>query len=200
MRVVRCDEATLSRPTAGPPGNDLSLHPCRPGGMNSGFGVGHHGFPANLTRARVQANQVSIGGRVENKVLIDSEILGSRAGSEPFGGQLAPVLPDQVAAAGVKSLDYGSRRNDIHHALINDGYGFRKTGPHPSRPRHAQLTYVAPVDLFQWTESLLIVGSTQHQPVVRTRIQEHFLCYGSKVLYFRHRGRDHAEKDRRNEK
>src|SRR5262249_60700106 len=109
-------------------------------------------------------------------------------------------LPDQVTAAGVESLDDGSWSNDIHHALINDGYGFCNTGPHPSRPCHTQLSYVAPVDLLQWTESLLVVGSTQHQPVVRTRIQEHFLCYGSKVLYFRHRGRDHAENNRHNEK
>src|SRR5439155_22300886 len=59
----------------------------------------------------------------------------------------------------------GARSDHVHHTAIDDRRRFLRSRRKTARPSHAQLSDIAFVDLVEWTETMLIVRSTDVQPV-----------------------------------
>src|SRR5437660_1177383 len=75
LRIVGRDVAILPLSGAGPPRDDLSIDDDRAGRVPAGVGLG---LAAQLSRAGVQTDYETIGRRIEDHILIDGDVLGSR--------------------------------------------------------------------------------------------------------------------------
>ena len=130
-------------------------------------------FPANFSSGGVERDDVAIGRRVVNHVLIDRE------GFRPLGRTdlrilVRPlVLPDDVSVGSVDRHYVRSGRDRINNAVVNQRNRFSGAGGQALYPGDMKLADVFLVDLLERAVAPRVVGSAELQPVVRTRIQKH---------------------------
>jgi len=161
------------------------------------------GFPAQRAGAGVQGHNIAIVSRVEHEILKDGHTLGPYRQPNIIPHvvrELSPVLPNQIPGRCIQRLDPAAGHDGIHHPAVNDRDVFRGAGLDASRPHHTKLAHVLTVDLFERTEALRIVGSAEHQPIVRAGVQQHLPRDGRKVFYLRKgRGRENSKNKRNNQ-
>src|SRR5262249_42951355 len=63
--------------------------------------------------------------------------------------------------------------DDVHDALIDDRDGLVGASRHSARPRELKPGDGVAVDLSERTETLLVVGAIEHEPIVGGRIRQH---------------------------
>ena len=105
-------------------------------------------------------------------------------------GELALVLPQQVAGPGVERLNQVIRVRQIHHAVVDERRRFLDVArPHAARPRHLHLRDVALVDLIERTEAPAVERPPPRQPVGRIRLPQHLVGDRDEGLVRSGRGR-----------
>jgi len=142
-------------------------------------------FPADLSGASVERDDVSVHGGEINHIVVDRESLRSFDATERRILEFALVLPDQIAVRGVERVDDAARRNHVHHSIVDDRDRFRYALAQSAHPGHAKLADVFLVDLLERAVAKCVVRPAVHKPVVRTGIQEHLLRDGLVILDLR---------------
>jgi hypothetical protein len=99
----------------------------------------------------------------------------------------APVFPNLLARCGIEGGHIRTRRpagwsriHDIHHAVVDERNTFLATGRHVLGPGEFQLGDVGFLDLIERTKTLGVIGSAEHQPVVRLGFSSIWVVTGVK--------------------
>ena len=203
--VMGGDEAARAR-LAGAAGDHLAVgDDRRRRGLGLVLVVVDLGFPAHLAGLCVERHEEAVVRVVEDQVLEDRDAFRSRPlrPADDVGRllrDLAPVLPEEIAVGGVDRQHAGARAHHVHDALGDDRRRFRGAGPESARPCHLELADIAAIDLVERAEALLVVGSIEHQPVARRRIDQHVARHRLKAVGLRGRLRCKHANSRRHDR
>ena len=191
LRIVSGDEAdvVLVPLAPGHPGHDLAVHDNRAAGVPvAQVAVGHLMLPDQLTRPRVEGNQLRSARARVDLVVVDGDAAPRHAGAAIDGqvlilrdGLPPRVFPDQISGGRVQRLRAAPARN-VHHAGAHErGYlvGARLHSPGPDV---LQVAHVLPVDLVEGAVALIIQRPAPVDPVAVVRASGSSVVTGSKSV------------------
>ena len=149
-------------------------------------------FPVGLAGARVDGDDLRVGGQVIEVLAVQREVPRAVAELAVLADvvRLLPlVVPDQVAGGGVDRLQVVvARLGDVHHAVVDQRPDLLGPLFHRSHPGQPELPDVVAVDLIERAEGLEIVGAVRHQPVGGVRVAEHLVRDRHELLLLPGRG------------
>ena len=203
--VVGDDDAGVGAAArrATPPRDDLAAGDDGPRALQGGMRlvVEDPGLPRQLAGRRVEGEDEAVGAGVDDAVGVDGEVAvgGGEAAGGGVLGQVAAVLPEEVAGGGVDGLDDVARVRHVQHAAVGEWRRLLAAGSHTARPREAQVADVLAVDLVQGAVAPAVERPPPHQPVGRRRILQHGVGDGDEIGGGLRpgdgRGRGHGERD-----
>ena len=160
-------------------GEDAAVDDHRAGRVGDAVAVvGHLGVEGDLAGARVQGEEVRVGGQVVDVVAIDGEVSGAVAEGDVLAqvqGRLAPVVPEHVPGCRVEGLDVVVVVGEVHHAVVDQRLRLLRPVVHRPHPRHLQQVHVVAVDLVERAVGLEVVGPVGHQPVAGVGAPQHLV-------------------------
>ena len=127
---------------------------------------------------------MGVDGVQDDKVLVDGEAAHLRGGPARLL-HLAPVLPDEVAAAGVQGLHDVAGVGEVEDAVVHERGRLRDAGLHAPRPREPQFADVAAVDLVEGAVAPPVEGAPPAQPVGGVGVLEHRVGDRRQLLHLR---------------
>ena len=136
--------------------------------------VDRRSFPADRAGPGVQRDDVPVGRGVIHHVVVDGEALR-------VARPASTELPQQFAARRIERPEDAAGRarvargHDEHDAVMHERNALDDAGHHRFGPGELQLVDVLPRDLTQRTVALRVVGSAEHEPIIRAGVQQHFL-------------------------
>ena len=136
------------------------------------FGSNSARLPGQLAGPRVERVDEIVGAGVDDEVAPHRDrAIGLVV--DAFG-QLAPVVPDHVAALHVEGHDVIAGVRHVDHAVVHDRRPFlaARSGQ-PVRPDHPQLCDVVAIDLRQGAVAPSVQRATPHQPVGGVGLLQH---------------------------
>ena len=149
-------------------------------------------LPGRLAGARVDGDDVRVGGQVVEVLAVQGEVPRAVAELPVLADvvRLLPlVVPDQVAGGGVERLQVVvARLGDVHHAVVDQRPDLLRPLLHRAHPGEPELSDVVAVDLIQRAEGLEVVGAVRHQPVGGIRVAEHLVRDRHEFLFLPGRG------------
>ena len=142
-------------------------------------------LPHHLAGDRVEGHQVVVAGGVEEQAVVDGD--GALGGGQPAHvlaevvGQVAPVLPDEVAGRRVDGLDDVAGVGHVEHAAVGEGRSLLASLVQGAGPHQAQVAHVVAVDLVEGAVAPAVEGAPPHEPVFRRRVAEHGIGHRHEV-------------------
>ena len=172
---------------AAPPRDGLAAGDDRPRAVRRGVGavVEDAGLPNQLAGQGVESEGEVVGARVDDEPVVDGEV--AVGDGEPADvvvdvvGQVAPVLPHEVAGRGVEGLDDVAGVRHVEHAAVDERRALLAAGGQGPRPHHAQVADVRPVDLVEGAVAPGVEGPPPGQPVLRRGVLEHGVGHRGEV-------------------
>ena len=157
------------------------------GAVRRGVGavVEDAGLPDQLAGRRIESEGEVVGARVDDQAVVDREV--AVGDGEPPDvvvdvlGQVAPVLPHEVAGRGLDGLDDVAGVRHVEHPAVGEGGALLAAGRQGTRPRQAQIADVRPVDPVEGAVAPGVQGSPPHQPVLRRGVLEHGVGHRGEV-------------------
>ena len=158
-------------------------------------------LPDQLAALGVEGVDVVVVAGVDDQVAVDGHV-PVVVGQAPHDlgdvlGDVAAVLPPQVAGHGVDGLHVVPRvRHEQHAAVGQRGPLLRALGQ-GSGPHELQVADVVAVHLVERAVAPAVLRAAPHEPVARRRVLEHGVGDGHETLIFdglrRHEGRERHE-------
>ena len=190
LGVVGRDDARLGpRPRAAAPARErLAAGDDGAGRVPGGVHgvVEDLGLPDQLAGAGVDGVDVVVVARVDDAGAVDGDV-AVHADQAPdvvvdVVGEVAAVLPAQVAGHRVDGLDDVVRVRHVEDAAVGDGRALLAAGGEGARPHHAQVADVVAVDLVEGAVPPAVEGAAPHEPVAVGRVREHGVGDGHEVV------------------
>ena len=195
--VVGADEAPAgarARRVAARAVDDLAVHDGRPRRLRHPLAVvGPLGLPHELAGAGVEGDDEGVVGGEEDLVAVDRDVAVAVAGAGDVGdvlGQVAAVLPQEVAGGRIEGLHDVLDVGEEHHPVVDDRLDLLIAELHGARPDEPQLGHVAGVDLVEGAVAPQRVAVAEADPVLGRGLAQHRVGDGHEVLQqLRHRRR-----------
>ena len=188
-RVVGHDDARLGPAPwpAAPPGDHLAVGDDRTGRVPGGIlrVVEELRFPDQLAGRGVQREGIVVVGGVDDHVVPDRDVPVDA--DQPAQivvdvvGDLAPILPLQVAGHRIDGLDDVVRVRHVQRAAVRDRRSLLRSRRESPRPDHAQVAYIVAVDLIERAVAPAVQRPAPHQPVAVRRILKHGVGDGNEL-------------------
>ena len=160
----------------------LAVADDRAGALERGMDlvVEDHRLPDHLPGLGVEREEVVVDAGVDDQVRVNRDVpvvLGQEAADVVLRvlGDLAPVLPDQIACRGVEGLDHVVRIRHVHDASVGEGRARLAAVVQRAGPHHPEIADVLRRDLVERAVAPAVRGATPHEPVPGRRVLEHLV-------------------------
>ena len=194
LRIVGGDEAdvVLVPLAPGHPGYDLAPHDDRAAGVPvAEAAVGHLVLPDQLTRPRVEGDQLRSARAGVDLVTVDGDAAPRHPGAAIDRQVLvlrnrlpARMLPEEIAGGCVERL-HAAAAGHVHHAVVHQRGHLVGARLHRPGPDELQVADVVPVDLVKRAVALAVQRPAPVDPVAVVRGQKLLGRDGLEVRHLR---------------
>ena len=157
-------------------------------------------LPDRLAGRRVEREDMVVGAGVDDQVAVDGDVAVGRGAEEvvlDVVGDLAAVLPEEVAGDRVDGLDDVARVRHVQHAVVGERRPLLRAGLQRPRPDHAEIADVVPRDRVQGAVAPSVERPAPHQPVRRIGVLQHRIGDRNEALVLRPARRIGRDDERR---
>ena len=177
------DDARLGPPegAAAPPRDDPAVGDDRPRAVPGGSlpVVEDLRLPDDVAGLDVERVGVVVVADVDDLPVVDGDVPhAARVAADELVdvvGQVAAVLPDEVAGGGFQRLDDVGERGHVHHAAVGERGDLLGALRQGARPRQLQLADVVAVHLVEGAVAPAVEGAPPHRPVGGVGVLEHLV-------------------------
>ena len=172
-------------------GDDLAVGDDRTrAGVGANARLEHLRFPRQLAGPGIDRVDAVVGAGVDERVAPHRHVpVGAAVDAV---GVLAAVLPLQITGPRVHRHDDVAGIRDVHRAVVDERRRLlRAAADDAARPHHLEPRHVVAVDLVQRAVAPAVERAPPRQPVVGTRLPQHFVGHRRERLLLGLRG--HAQ-------